>query len=345
MARAYDEIGQTEQAMEVMQRLVGEFGYSRYNDEVQFRRGEYYFMRRRFREAESAYETLASSGARSEFYELSLYKLGWSLYKQDFYEEALHRYMALLDYKVSVGYDFDQAHAEEDERRVTDTFRVISLSFSNLGGADTLAEYYGTYGERAYEDRIYQNLGEFYFDKLRFADAAAVYDSFVERYPYHRVSPQFSMRVIGIYEGGDFPKLVVESKKSFATKYGLQSEYWQRFDAAERPEVLGYLKTNLEDLANHYHALYQEPALEEEKPANYAEALVWYRAFLASFPQDDQSSGINYQLADLLLENKDFGEAAREYERTAYTYAPHERAAEFLKQHVASHSRLVLASA
>ena len=114
------------------------------------------------------------------------------------------------------------------------------------------------------------------------------------------------MRVVGIYEGGDFPKLVVESKKSFATKYGLQSEYWQHFDSAERPEVLAYLKTNLQDLANHYHALYQEPGLEEEKPANYAEALVWYRAFLTSFPQDEQSPGINYQLADLLLENGDF---------------------------------------
>ena len=169
MARAYDELGQTEQAMDVMQRLVGEFGYSRYSDEVQFRRGEYYFTRRRFREAEGAYETIASAGARSEFYELSLYKLGWSLYKQDFYEEALHRYMALLDYKVSVGYDFDQAHAEEDERRVTDTFRVISLSFSNLGGPDTLAEYYGTYGERALRRSHLPELGRVLFrqDALR----------------------------------------------------------------------------------------------------------------------------------------------------------------------------------
>ena len=81
-------------------------------------------------------------GARSDFYELALYKLGWSLYKQDFYDEALHRYMALLDYKLSVGYDFDQQHAEEDERRVADTFRVISLSFSNLGGPEVLGEYY-----------------------------------------------------------------------------------------------------------------------------------------------------------------------------------------------------------
>jgi tetratricopeptide (TPR) repeat protein len=327
MARAYDELGRTEEAMDVMQRLVGEFGYSRYSDEVQFRRGEFYFTRRRFREAEAAYEQIVASDTRSDFYELGLYKLGWSLYKQDFYDEALHRYMALLDHKLSIGYDFDQQHAEEDERRVADTFRVISLSFSNLGGPEVLGEYYSTYGNRSYEDRIYQNLGEFYFDKLRYADAAAVYDSFVDSYPYHRVSPEFGMRVVGIYEAGDFPKLVVESKKTFATKYGLQSDYWQHFDSAERPEVLAYLKTNLEDLASHYHALYQDEALADEKPANYAEALVWYRAFLTSFPLDQQSAGINYQLADLLLENGDFGDAAREYERTAYDYAGHERAA------------------
>jgi tetratricopeptide (TPR) repeat protein len=326
MARAYDELGRTEEAIDVMQRLVGEFGYSRYSDEVQFRRGEYYFTRRRFREAEAAYEQIVAANGRSEFHELALYKLGWSLYKQDFYDEALHHYMALLDYKLSVGYDFDQQHAEEDERRVADTFRVISLSFSNLGGPEVIGEYYSTNGSRSYEDRIYQNLGEFYFDKLRYNDAAAVYGSFVERYPYHRASPAFGMRVIGIYESADFPKLVVESKKSFATKYGLQSDYWQHFDSAERPEVLGYLKTNLEDLASHYHALYQAEGLEEEKAANYAEALVWYRAFLGSFPQDEQSPDINYQLADLLLENGDFGDAAREYERTAYDYPAHGRA-------------------
>src|SRR6185503_920751 len=221
MARAYDELGRTEEAIDVMQRLVGEFGYSRFSDEVQFRRGEYYFTRHKYRDAENAYQTITSSGSRSEFYELALYKLGWSLYKQDVYDEALHQYMALLDYKLSVGYDFDAAHAEEDERRVADTFRVISLSFSNMGGPEVVADYYATNGSRTYEDRIYQNLGEFYFDKMRYNDAAKVYDSFVERYPYHRVSPEFGMRVIGIYEAADFPKLVVESKKSFASSYGL----------------------------------------------------------------------------------------------------------------------------
>ena len=327
MARAYDELGRTEEALAVMERLIGEFGYSKYADEVQFRRGEYFFTRRMYRDAETAYQAITAMGAASEFYELALYKLGWTLYKQDFYDEALHQYMALLDYKLSIGYDFDAAHEEEDERRVADTFRVISLSFSNLGGPDVISEYYAENGNRPYEDRIYKNLAEFYFDKLRYNDAAAVYDAFIERYAFHRVAPDFSMRVIEIYDAGGFPMLVVESKKDFATRYGLTSEYWRHYDVAERPEVEAYLKTNLTDLANHYHALYQDEALADDKPANYAEAQTWYRAFLASFPAAPESPGINYQLADLMLENADFGDAAREYERTAYEYETHERAA------------------
>jgi len=328
MARAYDELGETEEAMAITDRLIAEYGYSKYLDEIQFRRGEYFFTRRRFREAEQAYQVITDRAAESEFYELALYKLGWSLYKQEFYEEALHQYLALLDHKLAIGYDFDASHAEEDERRVADTFRVISLSFSNLGGVEVLAEYFAASGNRSYEDRIYRNLGEFYFDKLRYNDAALAYDAFVELYPFHTVAPAFGMRVIEIYEAGSFPILVLESKKAFATNYSLQSDYWQYFDTAERPEVLTYLKTNLRDLANHYHALYQDESLADDRSANYAEASLWYREFLASFPADPESPGINYQLADLLLENDVFVDAAREYERTAYEYAPHERASE-----------------
>jgi tetratricopeptide (TPR) repeat protein len=328
MARAYDELGRTDEAIQTMERLIGANPHSEHLDEVQFRRGEYFFTRRRFRDAENAYSSIISLGASSSFYELALYKLGWTFYKQDLYDEALHKYMALLDYKVSIGYDFDQAHEEEDERRVTDTYRVISLSFSNLGGADAVKDYYAANGARPYEDRVYSNLGEHYLDKLRYDDAAKTYSTFVTLHPFHRAAPRFSMRVIETFTQGGFPKLVLESKRDFASRYGLQSEYWQHFKPEEAPEVLGYLKTNLKDLATHYHAQYQDPDKAAEKAANYREARRWYGDYLDSFPKDAESPAINYQLADLLLENKDFGEAAKQYERTAYEYPQHARSAE-----------------
>jgi tetratricopeptide (TPR) repeat protein len=327
MARAYDELGRTEEAIETMERLIRTNPHSSHLDEVQFRRGEYFFTRRRYRDAEGAYSGIVKLGPASEFHELALYKLGWTFYKQESYEEALQKYIALLDYKVSIGYDFDQKNDEDSDRRVADTFRVISLSFSNLGGPETLPEYFSKFGNRAYEDRIYSSLGEHYLGKLRYDDAAKTYKAFVALYPFHRAAPRFSMRVVDTFTQGGFPKLVLESKREFASKYGLKSEYWRHFKPEESPEVLAYLKTNLKDLATHYHAQYQNANEADEKLTNYHEASQWYGAYLESFPKEADSASVNYQLADLLLENKDFGEAAKQYERTAYGYAPHPQSA------------------
>src|SRR5216684_537092 len=273
MARAYDELGRTDEAIETMERLIHTNPHSSHLDEAHFRRGEYFFTRRRFGDAESAYSGIVKLGPASEFYELALYKLGWTFYKQEFYEEALQKYIGLLDYKVTIGYDFDQKHDEDNDRRVADTFRVISLSFSN------------------------------------------------------RAAPRFSMRVVDTFTQGGFPKLVLESKREFASKYGLKAEYWRHFKPEESPEVLAYLKTNLKDLATHYHAQYQDANGADEKLVNYREASQWYGAYLESFPKEADSASVNYQLAELLLENKDFGEAAKQYERTAYGYAQHPQSA------------------
>ena len=326
-ARAYEELGQTDEAMKVMEQLVEANPHSRFADEVQFRRAERFFIARKYREAESAYTAIVDGGSGSEYYEPALYKLGWTLYKQQLYPEALHRYFALLDYKVKSGYDFDAKHTEAEQRRVEDTFQVVSLSFSNIGGPDVIGSYFAANGHRPYEDRVYRYLAEYYLVKLRYQDAATVYKSFVALYPFHQTSPHFSMRVVEIYEKGGFPQLVLAGKKEFAATYGLQSEYWHHFDVNKSPEVLSYLKSNLKDLANYYHAQYQDPKQHEQQAANYAEATRWYRDFLSSFHTDSQAPQTNYQLADLMLENHDYAPAAHEYESTAYEYPTHAKSA------------------
>jgi len=109
-ARAYDELGRTEEALATMERLIRTNPHSEHFDEVQFRRGEYFFTRRRFHDAETAYSGIISLGTASSYYELALYKLGWTLYKQEIYEEALQKYIALLDYKVSIGRLIETTH-------------------------------------------------------------------------------------------------------------------------------------------------------------------------------------------------------------------------------------------
>lgn len=320
LSRAYEEIGQLKAAMKVMNSLVKQYPASRHFAEVQFRRAEYYFTRKKFLDAEDAYKSILKIGKGTDFYELTLYKQGWTFYKQDMYEDALNHFIALLDHKVSVGYDFDQKNKSSAKKRMDDTFRVISLSFSSLGGADTVINYFKKQGPKSYESEIYSYLAEFYLTKRRYSDAALTYKAFVQNNPYHKVSPHFSMRMIEVYHKGHFPKLVIEAKKDYASAYGIHEKYWKYYNIKDYPEVVGFLKKNIVDLANHYHAIYQNPRYRARKSENFKDASHWYKQFLLSFPKDEQSPGINYLLADLYLENKDFLAAAVEYEKTAYDY-------------------------
>ncbi|MDF1526732.1 MAG: tetratricopeptide repeat protein [bacterium] len=345
MSRAYEELGEIEKAMAVMDRMVREYPGSRNMDEVQFRRAESFFAYKRYLDAEDAYQSIVDTGEGSSFYELALYKLGWTFYKQELYEDALNRFIALMDHKVSKGYDFENTGDEQERKRTDDTFRVISLSFSNLGGADSAVQYFSNHGKRSYEDKIYSNLGEFYLDKRRYADAAASYNAFVDRNPQHKMAPNFQMRVIEIQAAGGFPSLVLDSKKKFARSYGLNAGYWNYFKPGDRPDVLGLLKTNLTDLGNHYHACYQDPNQAEDKPANFEEALLWYQEFLASFPADLESPVISFQMADLLLENRSLAAAAVQFEKTAYEYPTHGKSSQAGYAAVAVYRELLGAAA
>lgn len=325
LSYAYEELGDVDESIKIINRLVKEYPNSRNIDELQFRRGEYYFTRKKFKEAESGYKAIVDIGSKSSFYEPALYKLGWTLYKQELYTDALQRFFALLDYKISTGYDAEHPKGTPDEKRIDDSYRAVSLCFSSMGGADAVMEYFDRNGKRKYEPTVYSNLAEHYLEKRRYDDAAKSYKDFVKRNPYDKMSPQFDMRVIETYKKGGFPKLVLESNKDYVSNYGLKSQYWKHFDVKAYPEVLVYVKTNLKELAHHYHALYQDERLAKDKEENFQEAMKWYRAFLDSYPQDAESPAINYQLAELLNENKRYDQAVAEYEHTAYQYAPHEK--------------------
>jgi TolA-binding protein len=95
-------------------------------------------------------------------------------------------------------------------------------------------------------------------------------------------------------------------KKEFVERYRLGSSFWANRTPAEFPLVTKELKTNLTDLAQYYHAAAQR----SKKKPDYHEAARWYREFLQSFPDDPESAGTNYLLAETLFESEDFRAAA-----------------------------------
>lgn len=324
LARAYGIRGEQEKSLAVLDRIVKRYPYTRLITEVQFRRGEILFVHKHYVAAQHAYAAVVHAGKGSDFYDQALYKHGWALFKQSKYQQALGSFLKLIDEKAAGGRAAIDHFNEIERQRFDDTLRVVSFSFSYLGGPQAIADYFKAHGRRSYEDLLFADLGDHFLVKRRYDDAAKTYAMFVERNPLSIRAPDFQRKVIEVYEKGGFPKLVIQAKKDFARIYDVNGNYWKSHDIKKSPKVLAFIRQNLIDLAKHYHALSQKMHSKDDAK----EAISWYRRFLASFRADPEAPRMNFLLAELLYEQKDFAAAAKEYERTAYQYPAHKKSAE-----------------
>jgi tetratricopeptide (TPR) repeat protein len=329
LARAYETTGQPEQALATLDRVVSRYPQSPQLDEVQFRRGELLFSAKRYPDAQSAYDYVIKRGASSSFYEQSLYKHGWSLFKQSLSEESLPSFAGVLDQKLVGKAGGTVARKPEtlkraDRELVEDTLRVMSITFSYVEGSQSLDEFLNKRrGASPYAHLLYSGLGDLYVEKQRYQDAATTYRAYVARDPNNDYAPNLAMMGIEAYKKGGFTQLVLDGKHEYVERYNFGTAFWEGRDRAKYPQVVSELKTNLKDVATYFHSTAQK----SKKTDDFTEAAKWYRDYLKSFPDDPDSSATNYLLAETLFESKQFADAATEYERTAYFYPKNDKSA------------------
>ncbi|MGC1458770.1 MAG: tetratricopeptide repeat protein [Steroidobacteraceae bacterium] len=321
MARAYEATSKPDQALATLDQLIARYPGTRMLDEVQFRRGELLFSAKDYKQAAAAYAMVIKLGTRSSFYTQSLYKNGWSLFKQSLNEDSLPSFAGVLDQHLLAGVAGAAMKPLEQLSRanrelVDDTLRVMSITFSYLDGAPSVDAFLAGRGNPAYAYLLYSRLGDLYVDKQRYQDAAGAYRAFVNRDSDNIHAPDLAMQAIQAYTKGGFTDLVIDGKREYAQHYDFSAPFWKGRAHADYPVVAKELQTNLKDLATFYHAAAQKSKL----PADYQQAAHWYRSYLTSFPDAPDSAGTNYLLADALFESHQYGEAATEYEHTAYGY-------------------------
>jgi len=328
LARAYETTGQPEKALAELDIILRKFPNSPQMDEVQFRRGELLFSGKQYREAQNAYGYVVTKGDKSSFLTQSLYKHGWSLFKQGLNDESLPSFAGVLDRTMLTKTSHKLIPVDKLPRAsrelADDTLRVMAVTFSydddSVGAID---KFVSGHNNPAYAPIIYSRLGDLYVEKERFQDAAAVYRAFATREPNSEFSPGLSMQAIDAYRKGGFTELVLEGKREYVALYNYGTPFWSGRNKADYPNIAKELKTNLKDVATYFHA----EAQKTKKVEQYREASRWYRTYLESFPDDPESFGTNYLLAETLYESQDYQAASTEFTRTAYQYPRNARSA------------------
>ncbi|NOY67482.1 MAG: tetratricopeptide repeat protein [Gammaproteobacteria bacterium] len=329
LAKVYEQSGEIENALNVFDQLIKQYPQSSFITEVQFRRGEILFVLRRYKESTAAYSSVVNDKKDTPFFERAVYKLGWSNFKRGRFEDALNSFFRILDIKFS---DSETGDIQENITEISrgekellqDSFRVISLSFAYLDGPRSVDNYFKKNGKRPYGYRVYRHLGNLYMKQERIRDAADAYNAFVRGQPDHHMAPDFQTDVINAYKKGGFLSLTLKAKEEFADRYNKSSLFWQNQSEENRNRIAKLLKVHLEDLARYYHA----QAQKQKKAKLYRHAAKWYHLYIDSFPDDNKTPLMNFLLAELLFEAKDYLNAANEYEKTAYNYKSHPKMAE-----------------
>ena len=257
-------------------------------------------------------------------------------YKQEHARRgARHQYMALLDHKVATGYDFEQTHRgvrRAARRRYVsrDQPELLEPSAEPASCAGVLRR--PTAARAATRTRSTAHLGEFYLEKLplsttRRAAYGARSSSCIRSIgrPLRTSACAWSRSTRRAASRGSCSS----RRRSSRPRYGLELRVLDRTSTVLRGARgrSSYLKGNLEDLASHYHARYQEPtrASARSGPATSGRRCAGTGAYLASFPDDVGHAGRPLPPRRSAARARGLRAAAREYERTAYDYPAHER--------------------
>ncbi len=229
LAKAMSLDGRNDEAAAVLDQLVVTNPDSKFMAETQFRRAEKSFADGDYAAAERNYDAVVK-GNNPELQQNALYMKGWAQFKRGDYDLALNSFARVLDQLIGHAKnpnDVDAALTDIGASKanlVKDTLRVMGLSLSYLDGAKSISELQTQLGGgRAYEYLLYQQLGQLYLDQKRFTDSAETYQHFVQHNSNSDFAPSFSIKVIDVYQQGDFPSLILPAKQDFVERYGISS--------------------------------------------------------------------------------------------------------------------------
>lgn len=324
LAKAYDLEGQTKNALKMLERLAKHHPYYPQMPEAYFRMGDIYFNTSRYAKAEHAYRQTAES-KNVKLFTNAHYMLAWSMYKQGGYDKAMQNFaIVMLELNDTSSGKLNNV----EQALVKDTLHSMSLALINLGGAQAIMDVDRLVGQ-SFVWQIYQDLAEFYLEKSLYSDSAATYREYIKHHQQSARASRFHSRMIQVYLDGKFPKLALDEKEQYANLYGPNTDYFASFAKLQKP-ILKDLQVYYVELATHYHSQGQQALAKnkrsKKKEKHLAElggkslnkASDFYGRYLTSFAADKASPNLRYQKAESHFENQQFGQAALDYDVTAY---------------------------
>lgn len=301
--------------------LIAKYPKSKFTTEAWVRIGEYYFdafdVPDALAKAADAYEH-AIEDVKHPLYDKALYKLGWVYYRMDRFDEAVGRFIALIDFYEAEAKRKGEEEVGGDLRNEALQYTAISFVDEKWGSLAKAQETFGKLGGRRYEAEIYRRMGDVYFDQTKHPEAIEAYRLTLQKDPLNKDAPQIQQRIVQAYERDRrLDEAFAESSK--LSNMFVQGTPWHEKWKRDPDVVLAageLAEKSLYSTAVYHHQqalVYKQEGKFDQAKGAFETAAKAYISYLQRFPRSKNAYEMEFYLAECQYNSFQFAEAAKHY--------------------------------
>ena len=322
------EMGEDKPSLDQFTTLVEKYPDSKFVPEAWLRIGEYYFDYNDLPRAIDAYSKVLDR-KDTPFYDKALYKLAWTYYRNDQYDDAIKRFKELVEYS-----DAQSAKAGakgSDLRAEAIQYLAISLQEEDWDGDGRPDDDAGfnralryISGDKPYEVEVLKGIAQIYFDNSKYEESIEATRFLIKKFPNNPENPGLNQNVIVAYERLRRFDDAFAERDTLARNYGEGSPWHEanrnNLEVIQKAERLveGALITAAQYHHNRAQALKEEAKAgkvesEDEAIKEYKLAAVAYDNYLSKYPTSENAYELGFFYAECLFYSFRFAEAAEQY--------------------------------
>lgn len=344
----YQEMAMVAAAEKVLTDFIARYPKDQRTQAAHFRLGELYFTnatgldlfeaRPWLEKASASYKKATEFDPDSEYFDRSLYKLGWTHFRMQQYSVTVDFMARLVETRSRIEIEQKKTYRNFDELYVKDTGLVreavqyMSIAFTEMGdgksGPRNLEEYWAKRKSQPYEQYTYIALGEYLSNEERYDEAIAVYERLLAKYPAYHRAPNVYELIITTYEKDKKWEKVVETRKQIITALAPGGLWWNTNQKDQETVALAVSirsKAILQMGQYHHAKATHAKTPKSEQPAHFEEAENYYRQFLAEFPNTPEAGDTRYMIAEVYVARGNMPAAAGHYYDVAWVLQLGER--------------------
>ncbi|OGR10939.1 MAG: hypothetical protein A2341_11280 [Deltaproteobacteria bacterium RIFOXYB12_FULL_58_9] len=316
LGSSYYESGDKRKGVEMYWKLIKQFPESGFTPDAWLQLGEHFFNANKLTQAMKAY-TNARDQNKARIYSYALYKLAWCDYNLQEYDKALAKFREVIAYakkqkeKQGAADIDDKDRIQLQEEALSDMIRA----YSHLDAIDEAVDFYwGELGkEKSY--KLLRKLAMLYNVEGKHALEIKMYQRLNSEpaYMYKPEAPENQVAIMNAYAQLNRSDNVRQEVRTLIDLYS-PNALWAQKNAGNK-EVL---EKAFDQVEQHLAALVTEKHREAQSTKladTYKLARDIYKDYLDKFNETVNAYKFRFFYAEILMDLKEFENAAREYDK------------------------------